>query len=105
MATDPPRPWRATRDGLVVSVRLTPRGGRDRLEGVAELEDRPVLRARVAAPPVDGAANNALVQLLAQAAGVPRSAVEVTAGAGARLKQVRMAGDPELLEERLSGAL
>ena len=106
MATDASgRPWRETADGLVVTVRLTPRAGRDRLDGVGEAEGRAVLRARVAAPPVDGAANAALVRLLAKAAGIALSAVEVTAGVAARTKQVRLPGEPRVLAARLSAHL
>jgi uncharacterized protein YggU (UPF0235/DUF167 family) len=50
------------------------------------------IRVRVAAPPVDGAANEALSRLLAERLGVPRSAVEVTAGAARRSKVVQVAG-------------
>lgn len=50
------------------------------------------IRVRVAAPPVDGAANEALVRLLAERLGVPKSAVEVAAGVAARSKVVLVAG-------------
>lgn len=63
-------------------IRLVPRGGSDRVDGVVAGE----LRCRVAAPAVDGAANEALVRLIARELGVPRSAVELLAGAKARRK-------------------
>ena len=69
------------------SVRLTPRGGQDRVDGVVD----GVLRVRVAAPPVDGAANEALVRLLAAELGVARSAVRVVAGAASRTKTIEVA--------------
>jgi uncharacterized protein YggU (UPF0235/DUF167 family) len=50
------------------------------------------IRLRVAAPPVDGAANEAVVRLLAERLGVPRSAIEVAAGVAARHKVVLVAG-------------
>ncbi len=85
-------PWRETADGVDLAVRLTPRGGAARIEGVAEWDGQPVLRVRVAAPPVEGAANDALVAFLAKALGLPRSAVTLVAGDRARVKRLRLRG-------------
>ena len=75
-------------------MRLTPRSGRDALDGTAILaEGQAVLRARVRATPTKGAANAALEALLASTLGVPKSAVAVVAGGTGRLKTVRVAGD------------
>lgn len=71
-----------------VSVRLTPRAGRDEVLGF----DGDVLRVRVAAPPVDGRANEALTRLLAARLDVPRSAIEVVGGHTARTKVVAIEG-------------
>ena len=69
------------------AVRLTPRGGRDAIEGWSEdAQGQAVLKARVAAPPVDGAANAALIRLIAKALDAPRSAVRIVSGEGARVK-------------------
>lgn len=99
---DPPAPWAATAEGLTLRVRLTPRGGRDAIEGVGEAGGQPVLRARVASPPVDGAANDALVGLLSRALGVPRSAVRLSSGQTGRIKTLTVAGDGEALAARLA---
>jgi uncharacterized protein len=86
--------YRAEANGLLLFVRLTPRGGRDAIDGATPLADgRDVLAVRVRVPPEDGAANAALIALLAKAFTVPRSAVALSAGATARIKQVRIAGD------------
>ena len=69
-------------------VRLTPRGGRDAIDGWRD----GVLLARVAAAPAGGAANEALVRLLAKALGVPKSRVAVVSGASARIKTVEIEG-------------
>jgi uncharacterized protein len=69
-------------------VRLTPRGGADRVDGVLD----GVLRVRVAAPPVEGAANEALLRLLAAELGIPRRDVRLIAGAAGRAKVVVVDG-------------
>ncbi|HEY0323799.1 MAG TPA: DUF167 domain-containing protein [Pyrinomonadaceae bacterium] len=76
-------------DGAIVfKVRVVPRA---RQSGIAGVHDG-ALRVRVAAPPVDGAANEELARTLARALGVPRRAVEITSGHASRLKQVRVQG-------------
>ena len=79
----------------------------DRIEGVATSADgRGHLKARVRAVPENGAANQALQKLVAKALGVPASSVSVVAGGTARLKTLRILGDPEMLArdvEALSG--
>ena len=95
-------PWRATLEGVIVACRLTPKGGRDVIEGVARLSDgTSVLLARVRSAPEDGRANEALCALLAAKLDAPASRVRVTAGARGRLKQVAVTGDPDALIARL----
>lgn len=72
-----------------IAVRVVPRGGRDAIDGVTEAGE---LRCRVSAPPADGAANKALVRLVADALGVPPSAVTIEAGAASRTKRLRVSG-------------
>jgi len=92
--------------GLILRVRLTPKGGRDALGGRAELaEGGAALAARVSAPPVEGAANKALVRLVAKNFGVPKSAVEILGGETSRLKTLRIAGDPEALAAQAQALL
>jgi uncharacterized protein YggU (UPF0235/DUF167 family) len=60
------RPWIAAPGGVLVAVRITPKAGRDAIEGIETLADgRAVLRARVRAAPTEGEANKALVRLFA----------------------------------------
>lgn len=83
--------------GVHLPVRCVPRGGEDRIEGVVDGS----LRVRVAAPAVDGAANDALLRLLAGELGVARSAIRLIAGETGRNKVVAIEGiDPERLVAR-----
>jgi uncharacterized protein len=96
------QPWRATPDGVVVSCRLTPKGGRDAIDGVSELSDgSSVLAARVRCAAQDGEANRALCALLAERLGAPTSSARIAAGSKSRLKQVAISGDPADLVTRL----
>ena len=100
------RPWTLLAGALSVSVRATPKGGRDAIDGVAERSDGlPVLKVRVRAAPTDGEANDALVRLLAKTVGVAPRAVTLLQGAAARNKTFRIEGDPARLAAALERAL
>ncbi len=87
--------YRTEPGGILLTVRLTPRADRDAVEGVGVLADgQAVALARVRALPAEGAANKALVALIAKVFHRPKSAVSIAAGASARVKQVRIAGAP-----------
>jgi uncharacterized protein YggU (UPF0235/DUF167 family) len=78
---------------LRLIVRVTPRGGRDAIDGWTWDEaGRPVLRLRVAAAAADGAANAAVLALLAKALGRPKSALRLLRGETARVKQIEVDG-------------
>jgi hypothetical protein len=79
-----PRPGGRATDEVAFAVVLTPRGGADRIEAVVD----GALRVRVAAPAVEGAANAALVRLVARELDVPAGAVRIVTGAHARRKVV-----------------
>lgn len=85
--------------GLTLRVRVQPRASRDALSG----ERDGALVVRLTAPPVEGAANEALVRFLGKALGVAPSAVRVVSGATGRNKVVSVAGlDAARARERLS---
>ncbi len=92
---------RAEAGGILLDIRLTPRGGRDAIEGVLSLSNgQRVLSARVRAVPEKGAANAALTVLVAEAFGIPKSSVSVASGPTARIKTLRIAGEPGRLMAR-----
>ena len=96
-------PCAAGPDGVRLAVRLTPRASRSGLDGlVAGADGRVAVQLRVAAPPVEGAANAALVAYLADALDLRRSAIRIVSGETARHKMVALAGDPIDLEGRVA---
>lgn len=93
---------RASAGGISFAVRLTPKGGRDAVEGWETASDGSEhLKCRVRAVPEDGKANTALIDLLAKRLAVPKSTVRLASGATSRLKRIEIAGDGILLAARL----
>ncbi len=87
---------------LRVSVRLTPRGGRDSVDGwMTGADGAKVLKIRVSAIAEAGKANKALVTLLGKALGVTKAAVRIVSGETARNKIVEIEGDAATLAARL----
>lgn len=88
------RPWSVVAGGIALLVRLTPKGGRDAIDGIEQTADgRNVLKARVRAAPNEGEANEALIRLIAKQLGVPLRAIALTAGAASRVKRLTISGD------------
>ena len=93
----------AAGSGVRVAVRLTPRAARNGLDGIAPGPDgRPVLRLRVAAPPVEGAANAALVAYVAEGLRMRRSEVAIVSRERGRVKLLELSGDAATLLARLT---
>jgi uncharacterized protein len=88
------RPWIVSADGLIVTVRLTPKSGRDSIDGIVHLSDgRIVLKARVSAPPSDGEANGALTRLLAKTLRIAPGNITLIGGTASRIKRMLIKGD------------
>jgi uncharacterized protein (TIGR00251 family) len=95
-------PWRYSSAGVSVSVRVTPRGGGDHIDGIETLANgRSVVKVRVRAIAEGGQANRAVSELLARSLGVSKASVRIVSGATSRVKQVAVDGDPEALGEAL----
>ncbi len=96
--------WRVVEGGAIVAVRVTPRSARDEADGIVEVGDgRQALAVRVRAAPSDGAANEAVMQVVAKTLGLPRRAVSLVSGTTGRLKQLRLEGPAEAITFRLDG--
>ncbi len=86
-------------EGPSFEVSVQPRASRAAIEG----EREGALRLRLTAPPVEGAANRQCIALLADALGVPKSAVEIVSGSSNRRKRIRIRGaEPRALEAALA---
>ena len=86
-------------------VRLTPRGGRDVVEGWAtDAAGRALLKVRVRAAPTDGQANAALIALVAKALDRPRSAIRIVSGETTRLKIIEIDGVDQAELDAVLGA-
>jgi uncharacterized protein (TIGR00251 family) len=83
--------------GLTFAVRIVPRASRSEIAG----EYNGALRIRIAAPPVEGAANRELVRLLARLFKLPQNSVAIVSGAGSKNKTVHITGADSATLEHL----
>ena len=80
-------PFRQSKDGVLVALRVTPKASRDKIDGVADQADgSKVLKVMVTAVPEDGKANDAVIKLLSKAWKIPRTHMQVVAGQTSRSK-------------------
>lgn len=99
-------PFLPVADGLKLRVRLTPRARRAGIDGlVADAEGALALKVAVTAAPEKGAANEALIRLLAKTWHLPASSITLAAGATDRRKLLHLAGDPGKLAAAVEGWL
>ena len=88
-------------DGVLLQVSVMPNAKRTEVDGLHD----GALRVRLAAPPIDGRANEALMAWLAKSMGVPKRDVELLRGESSRRKQVAIAASYDVVAQWLDGAL
>jgi len=93
-----PQAWRISRTGLRVLARVTPKSGRDGVDGIIETAEGPALRVRVRAVAENGEANRSVESVVAQWLGLARTRVAVTHGGKSRVKTLNIDGEPGELE-------
>ena len=81
-------PYRKTKGGIVIEVKVEPRSSKKGISGL--MGD--VVKVKLTAPPVDGAANEQLIEILSEATGIKRSAISIIRGASAKRKTIEIRG-------------
>lgn len=90
--------FRTLEDGLMLTVRVTPKASRDVVSGTMATPDGLALKVAVTAPADKGKANAAVIALLAKSFGVAKSQITLTLGETDRRKVLRISGDPAVLK-------
>lgn len=97
------QPFTRTADGVLLTVRLTPKASSNAIRGIEKEADGAIyLKVAVTTVPEGGKANAALLKLLAKTWKLPKTSLEIASGATSRRKVVRIAGDPDALYEQLT---
>ena len=81
-------PYSKTKDGIIIEVKVAPRSSKKGIAGVMEN----TLKVKLTAPPVEGAANEQLIEILAEEFGVKKSNVVILKGESSRRKIVKIMG-------------
>jgi uncharacterized protein (TIGR00251 family) len=90
-------------DGIFLTVKVSPKSHKDAVKGIVDLpHGRIGLAVRVCPPAADGAANEAVIGLLANLFEVPRGCLKIKSGATGRTKVISIKGGPLMLQTRLS---
>ena len=100
------KPYAATQGGVRLALRLTPRASRNGVDGIADdAEGRPVLKLRLVVPPVEGAANKALIAFLAKTLSLRKADITIRSGETSRIKILHLAGDSAAILHKLDNWL
>ena len=100
------KPYTVAEGGVRLALRLTPRASRNGVDGVtADAEGRPLLKLRLVAPPVEGAANDALIAYLARTLSLRKADITIRSGETSRIKILHLAGDGAVILQKLDAWL
>lgn len=100
------KPYAAVPDGVQLALRLTPRAARNGVDGiVSDADGRPMLKLRLVAPPVEGAANEALIAFLAKKLSLRKADIAIRSGETGRVKILHLAGDSAAILRKLDDLL
>ncbi|HKU65233.1 MAG TPA: DUF167 family protein [Rhizomicrobium sp.] len=100
------KPYTVAEGGVRLALRLTPRASRNGVDGImADAEGRPLLKLRLVAPPVEGAANDALIAYLAKTLSLRKADITIRSGETSRIKILHLAGDSTAILQKLDSWL
>ena len=86
-------PYKKTKDGITIEVKVEPRSSRKQITGIM---DNSVLKVKLTAPPVDGSANEQLIELISESTGIKKSQIRIIRGHTSKRKLVGITGVEEL---------
>ncbi|MCL4490404.1 MAG: DUF167 domain-containing protein [Nitrospirae bacterium] len=81
-------PYSRAKDGIIIEVKVIPRSSKREIAGVVDN----IVKVKLTAPPVEGAANEQLIELLAEKFGVKKSSVVIIKGGSSKLKTIKITG-------------
>jgi uncharacterized protein (TIGR00251 family) len=100
------KPYAAVAGGVRLALRLTPRASRNGVDGIAaDADGRPLLKLRLVAPPVEGAANQALIAFLSKTLSLRKAEIIIRSGETSRVKILHLAGDSAAILRKLDAWL
>ena len=82
-------PYKKTKNGIMIEVKVEPRSSRRQITGVMDNE---VLKVKLTAPPVDGSANEQLIELISEVTGIKKSCIKIVRGLSSKRKVVEITG-------------
>lgn len=82
-------PYKKTKDGITIEVKVEPRSSRKQITGIM---DNTILKVKLTAPPVDGSANEQLIELISESTGVKKSQIRIIRGHTSKRKLVGISG-------------
>ncbi len=82
-------PFKKTKNGIVIEVKVEPRSSKRQISGIM---DNTVLKVKLTAPPVDGSANEQLIELISETTGVRKSQIKIVRGLSSKRKLIEITG-------------
>lgn len=82
-------PYKKTKNGIMIEVKVEPRSSRRQISGIM---DNDILKVKLTAPPVDGSANEQLIELISETTGVRKSQIKIVRGQSSKRKLIEITG-------------